>query len=381
MTGLNLHLYPSAMLNESRLFRIGTSLQESGCFTATHLVGISGAGLPAREEIASGVVIVRIGTSADGASRGRLRRLLGLAGWMPRIFRRYGREKVSAVAAHSVWMLPLAWLLAVRTGAILVYNPHELETGTPNMRSGRKVVAQTVERLLIRKARIVTAVNQSIGCWYAERYAGVEPLVVRNIPRQEPASARLRERLGLSPEPFLFVHTGRLTAGRGIPQILAAFEEMSGPDDPMVVFLGDGPMKADVERASERHSHVHLLGPVPAHEVVDTIRDADAAVMLIDTESLSYQYSSPNKMFEALSASLPILSTPLEELQRSLAGMNTEAWRLGSVAELSEIAKLRTRADVAKFREEWPGLPTWDSEVAPLVSAVCASVGRTGEGR
>ena len=64
--------------------------------------------------MADGVQIVRIrGTDRRGALGQALRALL----WQPRVYVRYRRRQVAAVAAHNVWVLPLAWRLSRRADA------------------------------------------------------------------------------------------------------------------------------------------------------------------------------------------------------------------------------------------------------------------------
>lgn len=53
--GLNLHIYPSEMVLDSPLLRISATLQETGYFSATHLVGIVGGQPPGRRPSGKGV--------------------------------------------------------------------------------------------------------------------------------------------------------------------------------------------------------------------------------------------------------------------------------------------------------------------------------------
>lgn len=362
MSGLNIHVYPSPMLNESRLLRISGSIAKAGLFEATHLVGTVGAGLPRRELVAEGVEIVRL--RSWGGLPGVGGKILRALTWQAAVLSHYRRKSVQVVNAHSVWMLPLCWLLSRVTGSRLFYNPHELETRTPTMSGVKRRAAEAIERLFIGRVHLTSVVNDSIAQWYQDRYRIPRPITVRNIPVFTDEPADLRRALGLGAADMLFIHTGRLTGGRSIEEILDAFERAAGPH---VVFLGDGPLGEKVREHAAASEFVHWLPPVAPDRVVAHVRDADVALCLIDTGSLSYRCSSPNKLFEALAARTPPLCSDLVEA-RLLLGDLAERWVVSdAVDRLPEVIAGLTPEDVQHFRDTWRGLPNWQDEVAPLV--------------
>lgn len=367
-SGLNLHVYPSEMLQESRIFRISRALQDTGLFSRTDLVGIVGSQHEGVEPLDDGRVINRIGADGETAE-GLAARARARVGWFGAVVAHYASADVAVVNAHSVWTLPSCWLLAKRTGARLVYSTHELETETPTMVGKKKRVAQLIERALIRRCALVTVVNAPIADWYARAYRIPRPLVARNIPVDRSAEpAPLREQLGLSPHDRLFIHTGRITDGRHVEQILEAFS--AGPDDAHVVFLGDGELRLVVEQSAARCDRIHWLPPVPHDEVVAHVAAADVSLCLIDTTTLSYRLSTPNKMFEALSARTPVLCTDLPGAAELIGAELWPQWHVTDVSDELPLALARIdRAAVDRFRADFPGLPSWSDEVAPLVAA------------
>ena len=68
--------------------------------------------------------------------------------------------------------------------------------------------------------------------------------------------------------------------------------------------------------ASER---VHFVDAVPTDEVLLWASSADIAITLIQPYSLSYRYSAPTKMFEALMAGAPQVASDFPEIRRVLA--------------------------------------------------------------
>jgi glycosyltransferase involved in cell wall biosynthesis len=369
--GLNLHVYRAPILNESRLERFSKTLQATGYFDETHIVGSRQDGLSHVEDLGNGRRIVRLSSQFGRRLTGPVAKALGVAAWSRALLRTYKHEPVRIVAAHWIWGLPVCWLLARRTGAQLVYNAHELETETPTMRGVKKIVAVLLERVFVPRCALMTVVNPSIADWYRQAGVRSDAVSVRNIPdvAESEHTPDLRGALEVPPEALLFIHTGRLVGGRYIPQILAAFEGGARPHH--VVFLGDGPLENQVTAATARCPRVHHLPAVPAVEVVAHVRGADVGLCLIDTSALSYAYSSPNKLFEALAAQRPVLCTDLVEARR-LIGADFDTWLVRD--PVSDLEAVIGRIDVDAVRRAANAqvavrLPPWTEEAEHLVEA------------
>ncbi|MCL3817580.1 glycosyltransferase [Aeromicrobium wangtongii] len=348
------------MTNASRMMKIATSIHEAGYFDQTHLVGVHADGMPARTPIMPGLIVNRIRGSARGGNLGRVLRVLM---WQPRVYAHYRSQPLAVVAAHNVWVLPLCWILACRWGAALAYNAHELETEAIAMTGAKQRVARVIEARLIARCSIISVVNVPIADWYARRY-GIRPIVVGNVPEVADEEVDLRTRLGIASNEMLYIHTGNIARGRSIPLILTTFARTRHH----VVFLGDGPLTADVVRASGRHRNIHWLEPVRPDLVVAHVREADVSLCLIEQHlSLSDRLSSPNKLMEALAADTPPLCSELVEARRLLDAAAT-TWILSSPArELGEALNRIHKQDVEDFRSTWAGVQAWTEEVRPLV--------------
>jgi glycosyltransferase involved in cell wall biosynthesis len=273
---------------------------------------------------------------------------------------------VAVIAAHNIWVLPLCWRLSRKTGASLVYNAHELETETGSMTGFKQRIAKYIESHLVTKCSVVSVVNGSIADWYECEYRIRRPVVVDNIPVIRDAEVRLREHLGITPEEMLYIHTGHLVEGRNIPLILSAF---SGRPE-HVVFLGDGYLRDAVLAAAAASPNIHWVAPVSPDLVVAHVREADVGLCLIeDQRDLSDKLSSPNKLLEPLAAGVPPLCSDLVEARRRLGSL-ADDWilRVPSIEIESALDRIG-KADVEKFRSQWPGMRQWTSEVEPLLAA------------
>ena len=356
---LNLLLYPSDLASPGRLVKIARSL--SPLFSSTQVVGIDQGALPTDEAVAPTVHLTRIRGASLGAPLGGLR-IVGA--WGARVYRRFACERVAAVSAQNLFLLPLAHALARRTGAVFAYNAHELETETVGSAGLRQRLQRAIERHYIHRADVVSVVNESIAQWYREAYPGVDPVVVTNAPTGAEGVIDLRARLGIPEGALLYLHSGYLAPGRNIPLILRAFEQVTSAH---VVFVGSGALLPEVERAAASHPNIHHLPPVEPERVLAMTRGADVALCLIESGCLSHRMSTPNKMMEAFAAGVPALCSPLAEARRYL-GDQAPAWVLEDPErDLASALRHITRDDIDAF--EAPRIPTWEEGAARLRKA------------
>lgn len=361
--GLNLLIYPSPLAGPGRVSKIARSLQSSGRFTGTRIIGVDSTDLPSRQDLGGGVELIRI----RGANlKDRLGALRILTLWQARVYRAFRNQKVTAVAAQNLFVLPMAHALARRTGAVFAYNAHELETETIASKGLRRKVQRLIERRYIRKADVVSVVNEPIAQWYRSAYPGVEPVVVTNSPVDSGERVDLRTRLSVPDDALLYIHVGFITTGRSVPLILDVF---SRHPEAHVVFLGDGALRPEVERAAEEFPNIHWLPSVAPDEVVAHVRGADVGLCLIEHSCLSMALSTPNKLMEALKAGIPPLCSDLVEARRIL-GDSARTWVLEDPSSQLESAIAQiTPADVERFKADPPKILTWDEQAVSLVAS------------
>ena len=159
----------------------------------------------------------------------------------------------------------------------------------------------------------------------------------------------VRETLGLPDDVRVVIYTGGLRAGRGIEELARAMLE-PGLEAVHLAFLGFGPLAADVEaiEADPRYGgRVHLLKPVSPLEVVEWVSSTDVAGMAIQATNRSYELSTPNKLFEAFAAGVPVAGSDFPGF-RTIVLDNPE----GPLGELCrpDVAGLDRRGDPADPR-------------------------------
>jgi len=107
-----------------------------------------------------------------------------------------------------------------------------------------------------------------------------------------------------------FLYIGRLSPEKGIQTLLAAF----GATSQRLKILGDGPLKADVEKAVQQHPTIQFLGHQPRAAVVEQLKKCRALVV----PSIWYE-GLPTVILEAFATGTPIIYADQANL-RSIVG-------------------------------------------------------------
>lgn len=113
--------------------------------------------------------------------------------------------------------------------------------------------------------------------------------------------------------PVRFLHAGRLTAKKGVPELVRAFARafpLSG--EAVLVIAGDGEDVGQVQQAlgaARPANAVHVLGRVSDEALGRLRREADVFVANCHTDEVGTREGLPIAILEAASTGLPVLST------------------------------------------------------------------------
>ena len=222
---------------------------------------------------------------------------------------RYLRQRppFDVVHAHS----SKAGLLArtVRTNAAVLYTPHCIYTMNPTARRVMYHATRMVERALARRADGIIAVSPDERDHMVD--IGLERSRVRYIPNGlQPPQWRGREdarrELGFGEEHVVLGFLGRLSHQKNPLMLVRAFAELARTRPELrMCMVGDGELEADTRRLA------HELG-VDAGVVWTGHRTPETVMPAFDVFTLPSRYEAmPYVLLEALSAGLPIVSTPV----------------------------------------------------------------------
>ena len=178
---LNIHLYPSPLTHESRILKESQAIASFSDFSCIVLVGAAGRGLTDAEMLDEGRTTMRFSRDVPAWLPATIGKVLGVAAWSWRVFRCFSTKPVSCINCHSLSTLPLGVALKFRTGAKLVYDPHELETESNGLGGFRRTIAKVVERAFYSLADEVIVVTTPEPTAITDAYG-----IIKSIASQAP---------------------------------------------------------------------------------------------------------------------------------------------------------------------------------------------------
>lgn len=174
-------------------------------------------------------------------------------------------------------------------------------------------LARWFERLCYRYADVVAACSPGQADHVRNLIPTKEVITIPNASDND-LMARIAPDLLMMPEELqgkkLVVYTGTLGLMDDCFQIVegARVLQERGRNDIAVLFIGDGNERSDLEALSERYalSNLHFTGLMPKEEVVWWLRQAKAAFYTVKDVPVLHT-GSPNKMFDAFAAGVPLI--------------------------------------------------------------------------
>ena len=302
------------------------------------------------------------------------------------LFARYAHAYVPALLAleadiyhaHELWMLESCALAARARGARLFYDSHELE---PHRNldwcaaSNARRIAY--EQRYIADADAVFTVSPGVARALEQIYQLPSVGLLRNTPwlaKLRPAACGLRAMLGLHVDTPLLVYTGLVTRHRGLELMLDALPALPDAHFAMVGRAEPSMAAALAAQAATLgvQARVHAVAPLPPEELIDFIASGDLAVITAPDACLSYRYSLPNKLFEALFADLPLVVSDLDDMRDFVTqhGLGT-TFSTGELAALvtavREVLAQRARYVDARARADLRQRLSFEREAAQML--------------
>jgi glycosyltransferase involved in cell wall biosynthesis len=144
--------------------------------------------------------------------------------------------------------------------------------------------------------------------------------VVMNCPElwlpPDPRPDLVRDALGIGPAVSVMLYQGAVKEDRGIEQSVAAI--MLVPDA-CLVLLGFGQQfeRYRALAASDAYrGKLYVADAVPPDRLLEWTASADVMVMAIPDTSLNHRFTTPQKLFEAIAAGVPVVASDLPGMSR-----------------------------------------------------------------
>jgi glycosyltransferase involved in cell wall biosynthesis len=294
--------------------------------------------------------------------------------WERSIFHRAVYFDPDLIHVHDLPQLLPALLAGQELAVPVIYDAHEvypeIATLTPDQQSSLRVK----EHALVRYCAEKITVNAFCADFMQERYNCTPFDVILNATQPSighvrgQSDNRLRKRLGLGADIKLLMFQGWMAdVGRGLLELVASMTQVRS--DIHLVMMGYGDVEVFRQAAQNAGvaDRVHILPPVPWDELVSWSAAADVGVIPYQPIDLNHRICSPNKLFEFISAGLPILGNDLPFLTRVIEGegfgitrtMTTPDDMANAInemfdPELGHIARAQANLYAKAHEWEWP---------------------------
>ncbi len=285
--------------------------------------------------------------------------------------------------------IPIALGLARRSGSPVVYDARDIYVDAANLArlpGPARAVVGALERRWARRASRVVTVNDGYAQVMADRWGVPTPAVVMNCPDPRPAAAgrprRFHEALDLPPGTPLVLYHGGFSPDRGIEELIAALPLLPGVH---LVLLGYGVLEPLLRaRAAQGDGRLHVLPAVAPDELLDWVASADVVAIPIQPTTLNHRLTTPNKLFEALAAGVPIVASDLPGMapivRETEAGILCDPTRPAAIAAairaILELPEAERRAMGERGRRAAEERYNWAAQVAILLAEYGRLTGR-----
>lgn len=240
-------------------------------------------------------------------------------------------NRADVLLANDLDTLLPNFLIAKLKSQTLVYDNHEYFTGVPELadRPFVRAIWKRIERWIFPKLKYVYTVNESIANLYKEEYR-VNVAVVRNLSVRiffdEISLDDLKTKQGLPLDKFIIILQGNgINIDRGGEEAVQAMQYV---EQAVLLIAGSGdviPVLKKMVTDLEIENKIIFKDRMPFSELINYTRCASLGLTLDKATNINYRYSLPNKLFDYIQCSVPVLASDLIEVRRIIEYYNTGA--------------------------------------------------------
>ena len=278
------------------------------------------------------------------------------------------KSDIDVLVANDLDTLAANYLASRIKRKPLVYDSHEYYTEVPEL-IGRPVVKSIwtwLEKRLVPKVNAAYTVCDSIAEVYRDLYK-VDFKVVRNLPvcsETVKVTHPMTRSHRMSKSPKIILYQGALNLGRGIEATIRSMQYIDGAE---LWLVGDGDLTVQLKQLVEElklESKVKFFGRLSISKLSEITRQADLGISLEEDLGLNYRFALPNKLFDYIQASVPVLVSNLPEMKRIV-----EHYQIGAIAENHQRKDLAEKIKSVLFDFEKNAL--WKENLKVAAKELC----------
>jgi len=256
-----------------------------------------------------------------------------------RVIFKAGKEKYSLFHAHDLETLPIGFILSVIYKKPLVYDSHELYVDMVKHGRFTKRLWFAVEKFLAGRTNANILTTESRGKIFSERYSTEFPYIIKNVQILKPLikTNKLHDILNIPKTEPIILYQGIVSKARGVDVLVDAIEYVKKG---VLVLIGPGEYKTNlIEDVDERGlgKRVFILDPVPWKDLYLYTASASIGISLVQNIGLNNYTMLSNKLFEYLSAGLPVIFPDFPEWRNLIisegVGLVVDQTNPGEVAD------------------------------------------------
>ena len=217
------------------------------------------------------------------------------------------------LVANDLDSLPANYLISKIKKTKLVYDSHEYFTEIPELvnRKFVKGIWEKLEKRMVPKIIHSYTVCNSIAEIYNQKY-GINMIVIRNLPYCHSGHPKAEsKKLALEK---IIIYQGSVNQGRGLELVINSMQYI---DNVRFWIFGVGDILGDLKKQVSKlklESDVLFKGRVLPGDLIQYTMQADVGISLEENLGLNYYYALPNKLFDYISANVPVLVSDFPEM-------------------------------------------------------------------
>lgn len=225
-------------------------------------------------------------------------------------------HRFDLLVANDLDTLPANFLISKIKKTRLVYDSHEYFTEVPELvnRDFVRKFWERLEKIMVPEIKYSYTVCDSIAEIYNQKY-GINMITIRNL---SDCDLKFPEAAGKEAsneaDRKIILYQGSVNKGRGLELVIDSMQYL---DNVVFRIIGDGDILCDLKShvaGLGLESKVFFTGRMPPDELVQYTLQADIGISLEENLGLNYYYALPNKLFDYISANIPVVVSDFPEM-------------------------------------------------------------------